>query len=167
LIAEHHFLGYKRPVGEHLKLVAWALGRPIACVLWSSAPRHLAPRDRYIGWSAAARQRNLRYLAYNTRFLIVPWVRVPHLASHLLGRMARLVPAEWQRVYGHTIHYLETFVDPSRNRGTCYLAANWISLGLTSGRGHNARTNRADQPKKLLLGYPLTHRFRELLGQVD
>ena len=85
---EHHYLGYEQPVGEHLKYLVWAQGRPIACVAWSSAPRHIGSRDRYIGWSAEARRRNIRFLAYNTRFLILPWVRVEHLASHILGRMA-------------------------------------------------------------------------------
>jgi len=88
LIEHHHYLGYEQPVGEHLKYLVWAQGRPIACMAWSSAPRHLGSRDRYIGWSAEARRRNIRFVAYNTRFLILPWVRVPHLASHILGRIA-------------------------------------------------------------------------------
>ena len=88
LIEHHHYLGYEQPVGEHLKYLVWAHGRPIACMAWSSAPRHLGSRDRHIGWSAAARRRNIRFIAYNTRFLILPWVQVPHLASHILGRIA-------------------------------------------------------------------------------
>jgi hypothetical protein len=142
LIEEHHYLGYTRPVGAHLKYLILAKGRAVACMSWSSAPRHLGPRDRFIGWSAEDRRRNVRHLAYNSRFLILPWVEVPHLASHLLGRMARTLSGDWERVYGHPIYYLETFVDPSRFRGTCYLAANWIALGETTGRGHNARPNR-------------------------
>ena len=166
LIAQHHYLGYVRPVGEHLKYLVWARDRVLACFAWSSAPRHLAPRDRFIGWSPEARRRNLHLLAYNTRYLIPPWVHVPHLASHLLGRMARLLSADWKRLYGHPIYYLESFVDPARFRGTCYRAANWVFLGPTTGRGHNARTKRATQPKKEVLGYPLSPRFRELLGRV-
>lgn len=164
LIEEHHYLGYTRPVGEHLKYLIVASDRPVACMAWGSAPRHLAPRDRFIGWSAKARRRNLRYVAYNTRFLILPWVEVAHLASHLLGRMARVLCADWERVYEHPIYYLETFVDPARFRGTCYLAANWIALGPTTGRGHNATTHKATQPKKEVLGYPLRSDFRELLS---
>ncbi len=164
LIEEHHYLGYTRPVGEHLKYLIVSSDRPVACMAFSSAPRHLGPRDRFIGWSAQARRLNIRYVAYNTRFLILPWVEVPHLASHLLGRMARGLSADWQRVYGHPIYYLETFVDPARFRGTCYLAANWIALGRTTGRGHNARTKQATQPKKEILGYPLRKDFRQLLG---
>ena len=83
LMEHHHYLGYEQPVGEHLKYVVWAQGRPIACLAWSSAPRHLGSRDRYIGWSAEARRRNIRFIAYNTRFLILPWIQIPHLASHL------------------------------------------------------------------------------------
>ncbi len=167
LIEEYHYLGYTRPVGEHLKYVIWAQNRPLACMAWCSAPRHLGPRDRFIGWSAQARRRNIRYLAYNTRFLILPWVKVPYLASHLLARAARLLSEDWERLYGHPIYYLETFVDPARFRGTCYLAANWICLGLTTGRGHNARTKRATQPKKEVLGYALSQGFRELLSEVE
>ena len=85
LMEQYHYLAYEQPVGEHLKYLAWAQGRPIACLAWSSAPRHLGSRDRYIGWNAEARRRNIRFIAYNTRFLILPWVRVPHLASHILG----------------------------------------------------------------------------------
>ena len=89
LMEEHHYLGYEQPVGEHLKYLVWAQGRPIACVAWSSAPRHIGARDRYIGWSQQARRRNIRFLAYNTRFLILPWVRVNHLASHILAADVR------------------------------------------------------------------------------
>lgn len=165
LIEEYHYLGYTRPVGEHLKYLILGSDRPVACMAWSSAPRHLGPRDRFIGWTAQARRRNIRYLAYNTRFLILPWVEVPHLASHLLGRVAGVLSADWERVYGHPIYYLETFVDPERFRGTCYLAANWIPLGLTTGLGHAARTKKPNRPKKQVLGYPLVKNFRELLAE--
>jgi hypothetical protein len=96
LMETHHYLGYEQPVGEHLKYLVWAQERPVACLAWSSAPRHLGSRDRFIGWSGEARRRNIRFLAYNTRFLILPWVAVPHLASHLLSRMARLLSEDWE-----------------------------------------------------------------------
>jgi hypothetical protein len=163
LIEHHHYLRYSRPVGEHLKHLVTAGGRPIACFCWSSAPRHLAPRDRYIGWSQAARKANLRFVAYQTRFLILPWVRVPHLASHLLGQMSRRLSADWQRVYGHPIYFTETFVDPERNRGTCYRATNWTALGLTKGRGKNDLTKKQNRSLKLLFGYPLVRDFRARL----
>jgi hypothetical protein len=165
LIQQYHYLGYEQPVGEHLKYVIWTTGRPIACMAWSSAPRHLGCRDRFIGWSREARRRNIRFIAYNTRFLIVPWVQVPHLASHILGRIARVVSADWEQLYKHPIYFLETFVDPERFRGTCYVAANWKLLGETTGRGKDDQTNRPNRSIKQLLGYPLTPRFRELLDQ--
>jgi hypothetical protein len=166
LLDRYHYLGYAQPVGEHLKYIVYALGRPIACVAWSSAPRHLGPRDRFIGWSAEARRRNIRFLAYNTRYLILPFVEVEHLASHILGRMARLLPEAWNRRYRHPVHYLETFVDPARFRGTCYRAANWIALGLTTGRGKDDQTNKPNRPLKEVLGYPLKKDFRRLLQEV-
>jgi hypothetical protein len=163
LLAQYHYLGYQQPVGAHLKYLVRAVGRPVACVAWGSPPRHLGPRDRFIGWSAEARRRHLRCVAYNTRFLILPWVAVPHLASHILGQMATIVPADWQRLYGHPIYFFETFVDPGRFPGTCYRAANWRVLGRTTGRGHNARTMRPTQPVKEVLGYPLVPDFRARL----
>ena len=165
LIEHHHYLGYEQPVGEHLKYLVWAQGRPIACLAWSSAPRHLGSRDRYIGWSAEARRRNIRFIAYNTRFLILPWVTVPHLASYLLGRMARLLSQDWERLYGHPIYFLETFVDPERFRGTCYRAANWVMLGRTTGRGKDDHTNRPNRSIKEVLGLPVHRQFRELLQE--
>jgi len=165
LLAQYHYLGYQQPVGAHLKYLVCAAGRPVACVLWASAPRHLGPRDRFIGWSPETRRRQLRFLAYNTRFLILPWVTVPHLASHVLGQMAARLSADWQQVYGHPIYYLETFVDPARFRGTCYRAANWIALGPTTGRGHNAPSKARTQPVKEVLGYPLTPDFRQRLAE--
>jgi hypothetical protein len=165
LMEQYHYLAYEQPVGEHLKFLVWAQGRPIACLAWSSAPRHLGSRDRYIGWSAEARRRNIRFLAYNTRFLILPWVRVPHLASHILGRMTSQLSLEWERMYGHPVYFAETFIDPTRFRGICYRAANWKFLGLTTGRGKNDHTYKPNRPIKEVLGLPLTSRFRELLQQ--
>jgi Domain of unknown function (DUF4338) len=164
LLQQHHYLGYTQPVGEHLKYLVVAQGRPIACLAFSSAPRHLGSRDRYIGWSAQARRTNIRLIAYNTRFLILPWITVAHLASHLLGRVARQVSRDWERLYGHPVYFLETFVDPARFRGICYRAANWVYLGLTTGRGKDAPTDKPTRPVKEILGYPLCRDFRERLG---
>ena len=163
LMESHHYLKYEQPVGEHLKYLVWAQGRPLACLAWSSAPRHLGSRDRFIGWSGEARRRNIRFIAYNTRFLILPWVAVPHLASHILSRIARQLSPDWEGLYQHPIYFLETFVDPERFRGTCYRAAHWVVLGRTTGRGKDDHTNRPNRPLKEVLGYPLTPRFRELL----
>ena len=167
LLQEHHYLGYTQPVGEHLKYLVFAQGRPIACMAWSSAPRHLGSRDRFIGWDKQARLKNIGLLAYNTRFLILPWMSVAHLASHILGRMARTLSADWQRLYGHPIYYLETFIDPQRFRGTCYRAANWKVLGVTTGRGKDDRAHKANRPIKEVLGYPLVKVFRQRLSRLD
>ena len=167
LIEHHHYLHYGQPVGEHLKYLITARGRPIGAFCWSSAPRHLAPRDTHIGWSPEVRRANLRFVAYQTRFLILPWVRVPHLASHVLGRMSAQLSADWQKVYAHPVYFAETFVDPERNRGTCYRAANWIPLGLTKGRGKNDLTKLQNRSLKLLFGYPLVRDYRARLGFVD
>ncbi len=166
LVEQYHYLRYQRPVGEHLKYLVRTRGQAIACLAFSSAPRHLASRDRFIGWDAAARRRNLHLIAYNTRFLILPWVQqAPHLASHILGRMARRVSRDWERFYAHPIHLLETFVDPERFAGTCYRAANWMVVGKTTGRGKDSNSDRPNRSLKLVLVLPLERRFRELLSQ--
>ena len=168
LMEQYHYLGYEQPIGEHLKYLVKVPssqgGQVIACMTWQSAPRHLKVRDRFLNWSDEARERNVHLLAYNTRFLILPWVRVEHLASHILGQMAKLVPQDWQRIYAHPIYWLETFVDTSRFRGTCYRAANWQVMGTTQGRGHRAPTFEQTRPVKQMLGLPLHRKFREILG---
>lgn len=167
LVTRYHYLGYSQPVGEQLKYLVRCGERPIGCLCWSSAPRHLGPRDRHIGWSPAARKANIGFIAYQSRFLILPWVRVPHLASHLLGRMARQLSEDWQRVYAHPIYFIETFVDPERNRGTCYRAANWTALGLTKGRGKADQSGKPNRSLKLLFGYPLVADFRRRLCALE
>jgi hypothetical protein len=171
LMEQYHYLGYEQPVGEHLKYLVWERGtaaqaRPVAALAWSSSPRHIGARDRYIGWDQPARQRNLHLIAYNTRFLILPWVKVPHLASHILGRMASRLSTDWEALYAHPIYLLETFVDPERFRGTCYLAANWKVLGETTGRGKADLTHRPNRSIKQVLALPLHRRFRERLSGV-
>ncbi len=166
LLEQYHYLRYEQPVGAQLKYLLWARSRPIACLAWSSAPRHLGARDRYIGWSAEARRRNVRFLAYNSRFLLLPWVRVKNLASHILGRVALRISQDWEKLYGHPLYFLETFVDPERFRGTCYYAANWIRLGETTGRGKASNSYVPNRSIKHVLGYALHPRFRELLGEL-
>lgn len=164
LIDTHHYLGYTRPVGEHLEYIAFALERPVALIGWCSAPRHIGCRDRYLGWSKEDRIVNLHKIAINTRFLILPWVRIPHLASYLLSIMARRISRDWKSVYNHEILWLETFVDPDRGfTGTCYRAANWRYLGLTTGRGKNDHTNKPNRSLKYVFGYPLVKDFKEAL----
>jgi len=164
LIEHYHYLGYCHPVGEQLKYIVYWQKRPIACLSWSSAPRHIGCRDRHIGWSQRLRKERLHLLAYNSRFLILPWVRVKYLASHILGRMARILCADWQAVYSHPIYFLETFVDKERFAATCYKAANWIYLGDTTGRGKADQTHRPNRTIKAVWGYPLDKQFRKRLG---
>ncbi len=163
LIHQYHYLGYCQPVGEHLKYLFYSSGRPIACLSWSSAPRHLGSRDRFIGWSRESRKKNISFIAYNSRFLILPWVRCPHLGSHLLSRMAKVLSRDWEELYKHPIYFIETFVDTELFLGICYKAANWIYLGKTTGRGKDDQTNKPNRSIKAILGYPLSRNFREVL----
>jgi len=159
-------LGYCHPVGEHLKYIVFTEGRPIACLAWSSAPRHIGCRDKFIGWSADIRKKNLHLIVYNSRYLILPWIQVPYLASHLLGRITKVLPVDWERIYNHPIYFLETFIDTERFKGTCYKAANWIYLGKTTGRGKNDQTNKPNRSIKAVYGYPLSKDFRKVLCHV-
>jgi hypothetical protein len=163
LIHQYHYLGYVQPVGEHLKYLVLFQQQPVACLIFSSAPRHIGCRDRFIGWTPQVRRQNIHLLAYQSRFLILPWVRVPHLASHLLGRLSKVLAEDWQRLYQHPVYFLETFVDPERFRGTCYRAANWIYLGQTTGRGKDDHTYRPNRSLKVVFGYSLCRDFRRRL----
>jgi hypothetical protein len=166
LIEQYHYLGYCQPVGEHLKYLVFAHQRPIGCMIYSSAPRHIGCRDRFIGWSAAVRRQNIHLIAYQSRFLILPWVHVSYLASHLLGQMAKWLPLDWQQVYQHPVYFQETFVDLERFKGTCYKASNWIFLGKTTGRGKNDHTKKPNRSIKAVWGYPLCRDFRARLCEV-
>lgn len=161
LIQQYHYLGYSRPVGEHLKFIVFAGSRPLACLAWSSAPRHIGCRDKFIGWSIQQRKQNLHLMAYNTRFLILPWVRIENLASHILGRMTKMLSTQWQVVYNHPVYFVETFVDNERFKGTCYKAANWIYMGKTTGRGKDDQTHIPNRSIKAVYGYPLVKNFRK------
>ena len=165
LLAHEHYLGQRNTVGENLRYLARDRhGRPVACVLFGSAAWKCADRDAFIGWDRPARERNLQGLTNNTRFLIPAWVQVPHLASHVLGLIARRIRADWQAKYGHPVHALETFVDRSRFTGTCYRAANWRWMGQTRGRTRNDRDRRIRAPVKDVYLYPLVTDFRQALG---
>ena len=163
LLQAHHYLGYSRPVGEHLKYLVLAGGRPVACLAWSSAPLQLNLRDQLVGAPKADYRHNLHLIAYNSRYLILPWIRVPHLASHLLARLARRISADWQELYQHPIHLLESFVDIERFRGTCYRAANWQCLGRSLGRGTKSKPTHPDTSIKELWVYPVDPCFRQKL----
>ena len=165
LLAQEHYLGHRNTVGENLRyLVRDRHGRPVACALFGSAAWKCADRDAFLGWDRATRERNLQGLTNNTRFLIPGWVEVPHLASHVLGLIARRIRADWQAKYGHPVHALETFVDRSRFKGTCYRAANWLRLGSTRGRTRNDRAHSIRAAVKDVYLYPLAAGFRRELG---
>lgn len=165
LLHAHHYLSYTSTVGMNLKyLVRDRLGRPVACALFGSAAWKCAARDRFIGWSAATRARRLQRITNNTRFLIPGWVEVPHLASHVLGRIGGRLRADWRRKYAEPLSLVETFVDTSRFAGVCYRAANWMAVGETTGRTRQDRFNRIEVPRKAVLVRPLVANFREELA---
>jgi hypothetical protein len=164
LLQRYHYLGYSGPVGENLKyLVTDRKARPVGCLLFGAPAWRMACRERFIGWDGATRAQGLALLANNMRFLILPWVHVPHLASHILGRIARRISADWHAKYGHRLVLLETYVEQGRFVGTCYRAANWVCVGETQGRSRNDRYKTLQVPVKSVWLYPLTQRFRPIL----
>jgi len=164
LLSRYHYLGHRNTVGENIRyLVRDRTGRPVGCALFGSAAWKCAARDAWIGWDRGRREANLGFLTNNTRFLVLPWVTVPHLASHLLATLARRVRADWQAKYGHPVHALETFVESDRFKGTCYRAANWLRLGSTQGRTRNDRNHCLRATVKDVYLYPLSPDFRREL----
>jgi hypothetical protein len=163
LIEQYHYLGYSYPIGEYLKYIFFNAKRPLGCICFSSTVRHIKCRDDYIGWTKKQRESNLHLTAYNTRFLILPWISIYCLASRLLSLSVKAVCKDWEHYFNHPIYYLETFVDTERFKGTCYKAANWHYLGLTTGRGKNDQTGKANRSIKAVWGYPLSKNFREAL----
>jgi len=165
LVRQYHYLGYGGTVGENLRyLVSDREGRPVACLLFGAAAWKAQGRDGYIGWPASVRERNLQKITNNTRFLILPWVRVAHLASHVLGLVARRIGRDWEERYGHGICLLETFVERERYRGSCYRAANWEWVGSTQGRSRQDREHRMEVGVKEHYVYPLRADFRRQLN---
>ncbi len=164
-IQRYHPLGYRVPYGAQLRyLVRTPSQDVLACLLFTSAAWKMAPRDGWIGWSDQARRANLSRVVNNARFLILPWVEVLHLASHVLSLAARRLPTDWQAAYGVEPVLLETLVDRPYT-GTCYRAANWIYVGQTQGRGRMDRTHEAQGTSKDILLYPLESHWRQRLCQ--
>jgi hypothetical protein len=164
LLQQHHYLGYTGPVGENLQyLIHDRQGRLLGCMLYGAAAWRVVDRDRFIGWDEAARKRGLSSIANNMRFLILPWVRVHHLASHLLAATRRRLATDWQEKYGHPILLLETFVEQRRFAGTCYKADNWIRVGQTTGRTRNHNSGDPTVAVKSVWLYPLHRGFRGVL----
>jgi len=164
-IDQYHYLGYARSVGESVKYLVYSNdGDILACLMFGASAWSCRARDEYIGWDAAQRKAGLHLTTNNSRFLILPGVAIPHLASHILGAIARRISGDWQVRYGHKIHLLETFVEYPRFQGICYKAANWKCIGKTSGMGRNCRTAVGELPIKDVYVYPLTANFREALS---
>jgi hypothetical protein len=163
LIGAFHYLGYCQGSGEQLKYLITGDGRLLACIGFGGSAFKVAPRDTFIGWDHNTRVENLSKVVNNSRFLILPWVRVPNLASYILGCVSRRIREDWRGYYCRDIVLLETFVERGRFLGTCYKAANWLYLGPSKGRGRNDRDNQYSLPVKDLYVYPLVKHFRPLL----
>ena len=164
LLAEYHYRGFNGAVGENVQYLARdAQGRELAVMVFGAAAWKVADRDRFIGWSASQRTQRLNYLANQQRFLVLPWVQVPHLASHLLALATGRLAADWQHRYGHPVWFVETFVERDRFHGTVYRAAGWRRLGQTTGRTRQDRFNRLRTPRKDVWGLPLHPQFRPFL----
>lgn len=163
LIQTHHYLGYRQPAGPSLKYVLFWQDRPLACASFGSAAWMVGSRDRYIGWNSKQRDARRHEVVNNDRFLVMPWARVAHLASHTLARICRQLAQDWQAVYAQTIVLAETFVEDSRFAGTGYAAARWICVGHTQGRGRNQQSGAAAVPIKSVWIYPLARDFQRRL----
>jgi len=164
-IQQYHYLGFDRSIGESLKYFVYGKsGAVLACLMFGSSAWSCRARDEYIGWAAAERRAGLHLLTNNSRFLILPGVKVPHLASHILGAVSRRISGDWEAKYGHKVYLLETFVERARFRGICYRAANWECVGRTTGMGRNCKTQAGELPIKDIYVYPLAANFREALG---
>lgn len=165
LIAQYHYLGRAPLVGEHLKQLVFIGEQVVGCLGWASAAWKIGPRDRHIGWSVAQRRARLHLLANNVRFLLLPWARVPHLASKVLALSVRGLSQSWQRRYGHGLELAETFVDCARFAGTCYRAANWVRVGQTQGHAKRGHLYQRHGSVKDIYLYPLQRHWREVLTQ--
>jgi len=164
LLHHYHYLGQPKLVGEHLKYLAYLDGQVVACISWASAAWKIKSREEFIGWDESTKRKKLYLIANNTRFLILPWIRVKHLASKVLALNLKRLSDDWQNIYNHRVYLVETFVDTSRFKGTCYKAANWQYIGQTSGsakKGNNYLYH--GQPKAVYL-YSLHRKFRSLLN---
>ena len=165
-IEQFHYLGFDRTVGENMKYMVYSADcRLLACLLFGSAAWSCHDRDTYIGWSRQSRRSNLQEMTNNVRFLVPQWIKVPHLASHILSLISRRLSSDWEKKYGHPIYCLETFVECDRFRGTCYKAANWVNVGKTMGRGRDDIDRSASLPIKHIYLYPLHRKYRQLLGR--
>jgi hypothetical protein len=165
-IDAYHYLGYGRTIGENMKYMIYSHdGRLLSCLLFGAVAWSCRDRDEYIGWDKDTRIKNLPFMTNNIRFLILPWVNIPHLASHILSLITKRVSKDWEKKYGHPIYCIETFVECERFKGTCYKAANWINVGKTTGRGRNDTQMLYQVPVKDIYLYPLDKKYQKILRQ--
>ncbi len=163
LVHQHHYLGYRQIVGNHLKYIAFIDDRPVACLGWGSAAWSVKSRDSFIGWDKPTKEKNLHFIANNTRFLILPWISVKYLASKTLAINARRISDDWLKIYNHPLYLLETFVEKNRFKGTCYKAANWTCVGQTKGTAKRGHDHLFHGKIKDVYLYPLRKDFRKKL----
>ena len=164
LIQQHHYLGYRQIVGNHLKYMAFIGDRPVACIGWGSAAWSVKSRDSFIGWDKPTKEQNLHFVANNTRFLILTWVSVKYLASKILALNTKRISDDWLKIYNHPLYLLETFVEKDRFKGTCYKAANWACVGQTKGTAKRGHDHLFHGNIKDVYLYPLRKEFRKKLG---
>jgi len=165
LIGAYHYLGYQQAKGAQVKYLVWYRERPVACLSFGPAAWKVAARDQFIGWSDSQRQARLPWVVNNDRFLLLPWVEAPNLASWVLSRCVRRLPSDWQRIYQQDLVLVETFIEKGRFRGSCYAAANWTCIGESSGRGRNDRLHQESLPIKTHWLYALRPDYRQVLCQ--
>jgi len=161
LVGKYHYQGYRRIVGHSIKYIACCEGIPVACLGWGSAAWSLSPRDKYIGWDKATKDKNLHFIANNIRFLILPGIKIKYLASHLLSKNIKVIGRHWQDKYGHPLYLLETFVETGKFLGTSYKAANWTYLGKTKGYSKKGASHTSHENIKDIYVYPLAKNFKE------
>ena len=162
-VSRYHYLGYKRPFGTFLKYFIVCDRGVLGCLLFAGAAKALGVRDKWIGWGENQRLRNLGWVINNTRFLILKWVHVKNLASHILGQAGRRIREDWNERWGYRPVLMETFVDPARYHGSCYKASNWEYLGMTTGEGLVRKGKKYTTTPKMIFVKPLAKEFRSLL----
>jgi hypothetical protein len=162
-VSRYHYLGYKQPFGYFLRYFIESEQGILGCLLFAGAAKALGVRDRWIGWREPDRLRNLAWVINNSRFLIFPWVSVKNLASHVLGQVNRRLQADWHQRWGYSPVLMETFINPAKYCGSCYKAANWQYLGMTTGEGLVRKGKRYRTNPKMILVKPLVKAFRSLL----
>ena len=163
LVHQHHYLGYRQIVGQHLKYMAFIDDRPVACLGWGSAAWAVKSRESFVGWNRTVKDQNLHMVVNNIRFLVLPWVSVKCLASRLLSLNIKMIKEDWPAIYHHPIYLLETFVERDRFIGTCYKAANWIYVGETKGTSKKGHDHMFHGKIKDVYLYPLRKDFRKKL----